>query len=277
MLEAYLLAFFFLLGLLVGSFVNVAILRFGFTERPASRSHCAACNAQIHWYDLVPVLSFFLLSGKCRSCGSALAVQYPLVEFATGALFALVYFAYPPVSPFSFMSFIALLVFCATLVALVAYDIRHTLIPLPFVYLLGAAALFARAGDALSLLSAAPLLDALTGAVALGGFFAFVHFVTRGRGMGIGDAYVAAPIGLLLGLVRGASAMVLGIWAATIYYLVLLIFSRLLPRNRWRQGTKPLTMKSELPFAPFLALGSALALFTPLSPFAIGEWLARFL
>ena len=262
-MEAILPIFFVILGLAVGSFLNVALLRFGFSERPMERSHCAACGLPIRWFDLIPVLSYVNLGGKCRTCGSSINAQYPLVELATGILFALSYSLVPvDLTIYSFANFFGLLLFSASLVAIVAYDIRHTLIPMPFVFSLWTAAAVMRVSEALLLQSYAPLLDATYGALSLGGFFALTFLVTRGRGMGLGDSYIAAGIGAALGLIRGIESVMIGVWTGTILYLALLFFSsvRILP-NKLR-----VTMKSELPFAPWLMLGATVSLFTNFSP-----------
>jgi|CXWL01.1.fsa_nt_gi prepilin signal peptidase PulO-like enzyme (type II secretory pathway) len=270
--------FLFGIGLAVGSFVNVAILRFGFSESPQSRSHCMACAAQISSFDLVPVFSFLLLKGKCRACGSALSTQYPLVEILTAVLFVLAYATMPPLlSLWSLLAFLSLLVFLSGLVALVVYDLRHTLVPMPFVWTLlvsaGAASLF----QSLFAQSLSPLYDSAWGGVALSGFFFAIYAVTRGRGMGLGDAYVAGAVGILLGLFRGIEAIMFSVWIGTAVYLLVMLLSSLLRRFRLFRGFARVTMKTELPFIPFLALGTALALFTGISPLAFGAWLATIL
>lgn len=262
MLEWMALAFLFFLGLIVGSHLNVLVLRFGFTESPSPRSECAQCAMRIRWYDLVPVVSYFLLQGRCRSCGSAISRQYPLVELATGVLFALAYLVRAPaLAALPLLGFFALLTFLATAVAVAAYDIRHTLIPLPFVYFLAGSALMVRAADALAASSWQPLISAALGALLLAGFFGAISLISRQRGMGMGDAYVAAAIGVLLGPLQGAVGVILGVWIATAFYLILMALSHLHAFGLSRR----LGMKTELPFAPWLLAGSFIALFTDVS------------
>ncbi len=272
---AWLPLFLFFLGLSVGSFVNVLVLRFGFAERSASRSRCMACEREIPWYDLLPVVSFVALSGRCRFCGSALSIQYPLVELSVGALFMLSYLAVPPlVSFWSVIAFIALLAFLAALTGLVAYDIRHTLVPLPFIYAVVAFALVASLAQSLSVHSLAPLIDSALGGVALFGFFMAVVLVTKGRGMGTGDAYVAGGIGILLGLFRGIEAVMFGVWSGTAIALVVLLLSSVFRKTRLFPESLHVTMKTELPLIPFLAFGTAVALYTNLSPLSAAAWLS---
>lgn len=303
MFDTSVLIFLFGIGLAAGSFLNVVILRFGYSESPQARSHCMACGAQIHASDLVPVLSFIILKGKCRACGSALSRQYPLVEVSTALLFVLAFISVPPVlTLWSLLSFVALLVFLAGLVALVVYDVRHTLVPMPFVWLLVFSATAASILQSISSGSLDPLIDSAEGAFALFGFFFLVYAVTRGRGMGLGDAYVAGAVGILLGLIRGIEAVMFAVWIGTAFYLLVMAVSSLLKRLRlfgrsprvtsaseerganlfaWRPSAAEaktpsvITMKTELPFVPFLALGTVLAVCTAVSPLSFGVWLAQ--
>lgn len=265
------LLFFLFLGIIVGSHLNVLILRFGFHERAHSRSECAQCGERIRWFDLIPLLSYAALRGHCRSCGSALSLQYPLVEGATGLLFALSYAFYPPeLNVLSVIGFLSLLAFLAVSVVVVVYDLRHTLVPLPFVYAAGAFAFVRRGTEALLAENLFPLIDGVSGALLLFAFFAAISFATRGRGMGSGDAYVAGAVGALLGVAGGVNAAALGVWSATIAYLALLALSRV---RLWGVSSR-VTMKTELPFAPWLLVGTLFVLFTDLSAFRAGQWLS---
>lgn len=275
-----LLPFLFLafLGLAVGSFLNVVILRFGFSESPQDRSHCMACGTQIRSYDLFPVFSYLLLKGKCRSCGSALSIQYPLVELTLACLFALAWYIVPPVlSLWSIAAFVALLVFLSVLLALVVYDIRHTLVPMPFIYVLLASAALAPLFQSLQTSSYNPLLDSIAGGVTLAGFLYALHLITKGKGMGMGDVYIAGAVGLLLGLFRGLEALMFAVWSGTLLYLSVMLLSSILKLLRLSPRFKRVTMKTELPFVPFLALGVLLAIFTGISPIAFGAWLSEIL
>jgi prepilin signal peptidase PulO-like enzyme (type II secretory pathway) len=188
----------------------------------------------------------------------------------TAALFALSYLVFPPaVTVFGLMRFFALLVFLSASIGIVAYDIRHTLVPMPFAYVLIGSAGVYRALEAWTGNSVNPLLDALAGGVLVGGFFAIISLVTRGRGMGIGDAYIAGAVGILLGLVGGITATTLGVWSATALYLLLMLSSRI---GLFRVPGR-VTMKTELPFAPWLLFGCALVLFTGVSVLDFSTWL----
>lgn len=274
MLEWLALLFFFLLGLATGSYLNVVIHRFGFHERANPRSECAQCGTTLAWFDLIPVVSYGMLRGRCRYCGSALSLQYPLVEIAVGALFALAYLLYAPTpGAFAIAQFVSLLVFLSASVVVVVYDLKHTLVPLPFVFGALVSAFAYHASGALAEGSVAPVLDGALGALLLFGFFALISLITGGKGMGFGDAYVAGAVGALLGVVGGISAAALGVWSGAAFYLAALFASRI----RLLPGPSRVTMKTELPFAPWLFIGAFLVLFTDLAPLGLGQWLSRLL
>src|SRR3989338_3322597 len=111
-----------LFGLIVGSFLNVLILRWG-TRPLTGRSACMSCGRTIPWYDLVPVLSWILLGGRCRSCDSPISLQYILVEAGTGLLFFVVGLA-----PLPLYAHLLALPIGAALIAIAIYDLKHTLI-----------------------------------------------------------------------------------------------------------------------------------------------------
>src|SRR3989344_2846866 len=118
-----------LFGLIVGSFLNVVILRFG--ERSVGgRSACPHCNKQLQWFDMVPVLSFVFLRGKCRYCHAPISIQYPLVEAATGIFFVVI-----GASSLSLISMLLALPIAALLICIFTYALKHKLIPDIWVWL----------------------------------------------------------------------------------------------------------------------------------------------
>ncbi len=251
------------LGLCVGSFVNVLVLRHGYRERPNPRSACAACHHQLGALDLVPVFSYLLLQGRCKHCGSRISSQYIFVEVLVAALFAVTYYTLAPVSVLEYIAAASYAAAWAALTAIVVYDIRHTLVPMPFVYALYAAAVARVGADAYGFMDPVGFgLDALLGAVTIGGFFAVISLVTRGRGMGIGDAYIAAGIGALLGLPGAILAATLAAWTGAAYGLMGIAVKQLFPRMRIVGLSERATLKAELPFAPFLMLGAVVVFIT---------------
>ena len=248
----------FIFGLLIGSFINVLALRFGFEESPRHRSACQSCAETLHWYELIPVVSYLALRGKCRACGSKISLQYPLVELGVGILFAVSYsMAVPFISVFQFIGFIGLLFFWSAFVVLLLYDIRHTLVPTAFVVPLVAGAFFVRICEALTLQAAFPIYDALFGACALGAAFLAIVLVTRGKGMGLGDVYVSVALGALFGLARGIEVVTLAFWIGAVVGILLIALK------------KKVRMKSEVPFVPFLFVAALIGAYTTISPFAL--------
>ena len=266
-MEGILTAIVFIFGLLVGSFINVLVLRHGYTEAKRSRSACMACEHPLRWYELVPVVSFVLLRGKCGACGSRLSWQYPVVELLLGALFALSFSVSLPLETiYHYVSLIGLLVFWAAFVLLVAYDVQHTLVPLRFAYTLIAGAFVVRFGETLRIAELTPLIDAAVGAFILGGFILLLVLITRGKGMGVGDIYVAAALGILFGSGRGVEVLVLSFWIGAVVS-VLVLFVRALHKSIVQK--KPFqwfTMGVEIPFVPFLFAAAVVGAFTFISP-----------
>jgi prepilin signal peptidase PulO-like enzyme (type II secretory pathway) len=242
------LFFIFLLGVIVGSFLNVVGLRWNSGIDLGGRSFCPTCRKKLSWWELFPVISFFFLKGRCKGCKSLISWQYPLVELWTGLLFVTTYIVISPQSFFTLAAWlVTLLIFCIYVVITI-YDLRHKIIPDPLVYISIAL------GIILQLLNLnISLMDWLAGPI-LFTFFGLIWLLSRGRAMGFGDAKLGLSVGLLLGLAQGISAIILAFWIGTVITLLYMALSRLdLPL--WRGG-KRLTMKSEVPFAPFIILGA---------------------
>lgn len=248
MLEA---SIFGVLGLIVGSFINVLILR-RVGGSVHGRSICMSCGTQIRAYDLIPVVSWFMLAGKCRSCGSRISIQYPLVELITGVLFFAIGASTLLALPIKFL-------FCASttlLVAIAVYDLRHTIIPDEWMYAFNALAL----GTAISAIYGGTADWTLLVAGPVGASpLLFLWFISRGAWMGFGDVKLALGFGWLLGPVYGVVSVFFAfVIGAVISILVLLPmpYYRALIRKKGiatlESESAGLTMKSEVPFGPFL-------------------------
>ncbi len=240
-------------GLIIGSFLNVLILRKNIFSLDG-RSECMSCQAQLRWFDMVPVVSWLLLRGRCRSCGSSISVQYPLVEGMSAFFFALIgasSIAHQPVSVLLSLTIISILI------AIAVYDIRHTIIPDNWAYCFAAAAL------ALTLYMGIPPGAAMWSYLIAGPLAALpigtLWFVSGGRWIGLGDAKLSLGIGWLLGPVYGITgvffAFVIGALVSVCILMPLPFLMRALKRRgiaRFRSRAAQLTMKSEVPFGPFL-------------------------
>lgn len=227
-------------GLIVGSFLNVCIYRLPRRESlnwPASR--CTACERPLAWYENVPIVSWIALRGRCRTCGAAVSIMYPLVELSTALVFAGAVLVYD-VTPLM----VVRVVFACALIVLFAIDLRHRILP-NVITLPGTAA-----GFVASLFLPPGWVSSLMGIVAGGGVLfaiAEIYYRTRGReGLGMGDVKMLAMIGAFLGWPHMLLSLVVASFSGSLVGLVL-IASR-------RGG-----MQAALPFGTFLALGAIVA------------------
>ena len=263
-----------ILGLIVGSFLNVVILRHR-ARMLGGRSACMSCGRTLRWYDLVPVFSWVALGGRCRICRASISVQYPLVEGMTGILFAFVGVALVPLFVNHGMATLFLLLdylaIASLLIAIAAYDLRHTIIPDEWVYSCAFLALVSQfslvplQADPLSILIAGPL-------VAMPLYL--LWFVSKGTWMGFGDVKLALGMGWLLGIQNGLLALFLAFIIGGIFSMPLLFFSsgawrtivaKFIPYHLWLTSGKGFTMKSEVPFGPFLIMSTIGVWFAVLS------------
>jgi leader peptidase (prepilin peptidase)/N-methyltransferase len=223
-------------GLAVGSFLNVVAARVPVRRSVVSeRSACLSCGTEIAWYDNVPLLSYALLRGRCRSCRERIGLRYPTVELVTALLVAGCVLEFGLSARAAVAAF-----FCAVLVALSAIDLTHRIVPNRIV--LPAAAVVLVAQTALQ-----PSPEWALGALG-GSLFLFLAALAYPAGMGMGDVKLALLLGAALGRTVGVALMV-GMIAALVPSAVLLA----------RHGSA--ARKMGIPFAPFLALGGVVALF----------------
>ena len=232
----------FVLGTIVGSFLNVVGLRWdsprhgGAWSNFGGRSICPNCFKTLHWFELIPILSFLAQKGRCRNCMTRISYQYPLIELWTGLIFVTIPYIFIPV-------------FCIYIVITI-YDLKHKIIPDPLVY----------SAIALSLLIPLffipySLLDWLSGPI-LFAFFGTIWLFSLGRAMGLGDAKLGLSVGFLLGASLGFSAIILAFWIGAFSSLAYLFLDKV----GFLKNAKKITMKSEVPFAPFIVAGAWMSL-----------------
>lgn len=271
-MEIIIVTFFGILGALIGSFLNVIILRHNTGQGLGGRSGCFTCNKKLHWYELVPVLSFLFQKGRCLGCKSSISLQYPVVETATAILFALA--AWKELLPlsrlydiFELVNFFLVLAIVSFLVIIAAYDWRHKIIPDVFSFAFAALALLRLVlfyqGD---IFRFPYILDFLAGPI-IALPFVLIWLISDGKWMGLGDGKLALGIGWFLGLSSALSGICLAFWIGASVSLGILFAQRMLKRRR------SLSFKSEIPFAPFLIAGCLLAYFIPIDLFHIGTFL----
>ncbi len=248
---------FLILGLIIGSFLNAVVYRLNAVESLMERSHCPHCRKKVRWFDNLPLFSFILLSAKCRDCGEKISWQYPIVEAITGVVFALIgnYFFNLADSASWALTAYYLVIFSILLVIFV-YDFKYMEIPMLVLWLgVGVSLVFFVFSDWQSFRSAVSVLDIRTisgilGGLVAGGFFYALAAYSKETWMGYGDAY----LGLLAGLVVGWPNI---FWAMTLSFAIGAIISvGLIVVNKK-------TMKSQVPFAPFLITGVFLMVILP--------------
>jgi leader peptidase (prepilin peptidase) / N-methyltransferase len=250
------------LGAILGSFLNAFSFRYN-TGVPfwsprgmGGRSRCMHCSHELSAPDLVPLLSYLWLKGRCRYCGSAVSMQYPLVELIAAGISVLLYIKHPVFVGFTFVSPLPYLVWMLvwmTLLFVVIYDTKHTIIPPGASVLLGVVSFALLFINPATLVFSTPSVWSLAAGPLLALPLFLLSLVSRGTWMGWGDSGLELSLGWLLGLSMGASALMLAFWIGALWGVALLIGSRL--------GFFGYTIKSEVPFAPFLVLGAAVAYF----------------
>jgi leader peptidase (prepilin peptidase)/N-methyltransferase len=254
----------FIFGLTFGSFLNVVIYRYNTGRSIAiDRSACNTCGISLRWYELVPLVSFAIQGGKCRVCKSKISWQYPIIEFITGLTVAgLVWFFYPIQSQYQAGEFLYYLVIFCILIVILVYDFRHQIIPDGLVYTFIALtfAHYLITHTTAASWSYPYFLDFLAGPI-LFVFFFLMWALSKGRWMGFGDAKLVLGIGLMLGFVSGLNAVVLGFWIGAVVSVALLLVKRLVDRRQLFKGIRNLSIKSEIPFAPFLIIGLVIEFF----------------
>jgi len=273
-MELFIITFFSILGALIGSFLNVVILRFNTGNGIDGRSGCFTCGKTLHWYELVPIASFLVQQGKCRGCKSSVSRQYILVEFFTGLLFAIISarVLFPVVETYSVVTILNLIIALTAvsiLMVIFVYDLRHKIIPDIFSYGFAFLALTRLVLYYQSYIFSFPgILDLLAGPiVALP--FALIWYFSKGTWMGFGDAKLAIGIGWFLGLVGAVSALILAFYVGAVVSVGLLVVQKYLPRTK-----RSLSFTSEVPFAPFLIIGLLIVYFFPLDLFHLKTFIS---
>lgn len=257
-MEIILPIFFFVFGSIIGSFLNVVVIRFNTGTDIGGRSRCMACSKQLTWKELIPIFSFLYQKSRCSKCGSKISWQYPLVEFVTGLLFVLIFIFYPPVNIYSSIRFLFHLVMSSLLVVISIYDIKHKIIPDQFVYAFSFVALVNLFIGTQSLFVVPSQASIYVGPILALPFY-LIWKISKGTWMGLGDAKLVLGIGWLLGFGMGANSIILAFWIGAVVSISWLLINK---------GTiKP---KTEIPFGPYLILGMYIVLFTGLKVIDFG-------
>ena len=210
----------FVYGIMFGSFMNVCIYRIPKEESVVYiQSHCVNCNKKIPWYDLIPLLSYFILRGKCRSCKSKISIQYPLIELLNGLLYVLTFI----VMGWSITTVLSCFVISA-LIVLSIIDFRTYTINIwinIFILVMGIIKLITEIIETSDL---SLIIYYLLGLVSVSGFLLIIYLVTSGRGIGMGDVNLMAAAGIFLGVKLIVLAFLLGCILGSIIHMILIRF-----------------------------------------------------
>lgn len=202
----------FLIGISIGSFLNVCIYRIPKKEDIVfERSHCMSCGNVLKWYELIPLFSFLVQGGKCRNCKTKLSVQYPLIELLNGLIYVWIFMAkgFQPES--------ILFCICASvLIVISVIDWRTYEIPFGCNIIIGIL------GIVRVFLNLAHWYDYVIGFFAVSGLFLIIYWITKGRGIGGGDIKLMAAAGLLLGWQNILLALMIGSIAGSVIHLTLM-------------------------------------------------------
>ena len=229
-----------LMGLIIGSFMNVCIYRLPRGLSPVRpRSSCTSCGHQIAWHENIPIASYIALGGRCAGCGASISLMYPIIEGLTGLVFLGAYVLYGPS-----LALIARLIFGCAMIVLFVIDLQHKILPnvitLPGVVV----------GLLLSELAGPGWKDSIIGLVAGGGVLwgiAEIYYrVRKEEGLGMGDVKMLAMIGAFLGWKLMLLTLVLASFSGTIVGVGVLV-------------AKKESLKYALPFGTFLAAGALVA------------------
>ena len=243
---------YFIFGLIIGSFINVCVYRIPRDQSlwfPGSR--CPGCGTAIRWFDNIPVMSYLLLRGSCRSCGTSISLRYPLMELLTGISFGAVGYIYGSGPVFSFF----ILYYTFALITISGIDYSHQIIPDLFslsLVIMGLAASPFNPFFEGTLL--ARLLASFLGGMAGGGILLFIGFtgekILKKEVMGGGDVKLLAGIGCFLGAPRTFCTLFIAALIGSVIGISLILTGRMKRRDY-------------LPFGPFLALAAWINLFLP--------------
>lgn len=243
---------FFILGLIIGSFLNVVVYRLKDAETLLGRSFCRNCKHQIRFYDNIPLVSFLLLRGECRDCSTKISWQYPLVELITGILFVLVgqfFFTLGDVTALVQTLWLLGIVSCLLVIGI--YDLRNMEIPLSMLMvsvLLTYLFLLTQFFLVPETFFLSVLWYGILGGTAVGSFFFLLVWLSKETWMGWGDVWLGFVAGSIVGLPYVLLMLTISFGLGACVGILAIV-------------RKEKSLKSQIPFAPFLVAGALLTLF----------------
>ena len=229
----YFILIIFLLGLIIGSFLNVVIYRIPLKKSIIfPYSYCPYCETELPYYDLIPLISYFVNKGKCRYCNENISIQYPIVELLTALLFLLTFLKYGLNS-----EFIIFLLLISSLIIVSFIDFKHQIIPNEITFT------FIPLGLILSLFfNHISFINSMLGLIIPAGVLLFIAFIYK-KGMGIGDVKLIGMIGVFIGWKYALISIFIGALLGSIYGIFMMV-------------TNNMIRKTQIPFCPFISTGA---------------------
>ncbi len=259
-----------LLGFIFGSFLNVVSLRINTGRSLNGRSMCFSCSKVLKWYELIPVFSWVIQRGRCNKCSSRISSELLISELITGLFFGMIavrgLFSNNFTFDFSYIiSTIYLFIIVSVLIIISFYDIRHKIIPDKLAIIFGILSFisiffFDFNSSIFNFIGFhTPNIFNIVAGIIIPLPFFLIWLFSKGRLIGLGDAKIMVGMGLLLGITKGFSAVFISFWIGALFSISIFIISKMFSRS-FVLGSKNSIMKMEVPFAPFLILGTLLTL-----------------
>lgn len=251
----------FIYGSALGSFVNVIVTRLNVAPIIKSRSKCLSCGTVLSWKELVPVLSYIFLGGKCKNCKTKYGVSNLFIEIIYGLIFVCVYGLILKgqislASSFLWLCYYTL--FFITLGVITLYDIKHKVIPVKFFYgffALSLVILFSRFLDDSSWYT-------LISPIIVSSPFLILWAISRGKWLGFGDVLMFMAVGSFFDAFQGLAVFFLSVWIGAIVGIILKVLEN-----------KKYTLKTAIPFVPFITISIIIVLFTDIDILSIAQFL----
>lgn len=247
----------FIYGASLGSFANLVADRLRVKTVLKGRSQCLHCSHKLTWKELVPIVSFLYQKGRCKKCKTKLSYSYLWSEVLSGLLISILptvianqvdVFTSPSALIYGVFLFFIFSISIALCMAIVIYDLRHMLVPLELALVLliiGMVATLAR-----QYFYHFNIFDFFSGVIVAFPYL-LMYLISKGKWVGMGDVFMYAALGFLIGLPMGASMFFYSVWIGSLVALMLMILHK-----------KDYNLKSEIPFTPFIVIGFLLALYS---------------
>ena len=261
-----------ILGSIVGSFLLVVALRYNTGKSLQGRSECFSCKKTLSWYELIPIVSYLIQKGRCHSCSSLISLETLGAEILTSLVFGLIAARalfldkadFIITTPYLLGTVFLFIVF-SILIVIFFYDIHHKIIPdrLSFSFgALGFLSLFffgLQEGVFVHMAWHLPGIWQILGGLLIPLPFVLIWIFSHGRMIGLGDPKLMVGMGFLFGSLQGITSVFVSFWIGTLFIIAMLLVQKVLHKKLFA-GAKGGIMKQEVPFGPFLILGTLVTL-----------------